>query len=656
MFRNLLKISSLQCRRSSTVSKINSFNKAHYVLLQKSSSSFKCLSCHYSDGKSTSDDFFHSFDDDKSSDNRRERTKPRTSNFDSELEPNSLNDYSDYDQNDNFKRSFRNGRRNDFQNDEFDDDNFERSFRNRRRNDFQNDEFDDNYRSNNWNRYSNRRDNHFERSYDRQMSHRSLGNRLRPKDWTPEQLQPIEKNFYVEHETVSAISESFLKDFYLKKNITVSGDKIKPIMDFHHANFPAPIITHMEKQRWTEPTLIQSIGWPLALSGKNMVGIAQTGSGKTLGFILPALVHIKNQRKTLRGDGPVALVLAPTRELAQQIEAAAREYGRLLGIRSLSIFGGASKNGQARGLSNSPELVIATPGRLLDFMESGFINFDRTSFAVLDEADRMLDMGFEPQIRKVLGQIRPDRQMLMWSATWPTEIQQLAYDYLGDFTQVKIGTGELTANPNITQEVVVCDRMDKLDLLKENLENFTGGTKTLIFTQTKATADFVERKLRYERFKVRAIHGDKSQRVRDQTLSSFRSGYTEILVATDVAARGLDVDDIKLVVNYDYPNTADDYIHRIGRTGRASKLGHAVTFVTDEDAGQMRDLIKVLKSADQEIPEDLMELSHRAGRSKKKKGNNRFNSYNNYNRRPSYNNYNRRPSQSRSNWDDFDRW
>jgi len=167
-------------------------------------------------------------------------------------------------------------------------------------------------------------------------------------------------------------------------------------MDFHHANFPVPVIQYMEKQNWTDPTLIQSIGWPLALSGKNMVGIAQTGSGKTLGFILPALVHIKNQRKTLNGEGPIALVLAPTRELAQQIQGAASEYGRLLGIRSLSIFGGASKNVQARRLLESPELVIATPGRLLDFLESGMINLDRTTFAVLDEADRMLDMGFEP--------------------------------------------------------------------------------------------------------------------------------------------------------------------------------------------------------------------------------------------------------------------
>lgn len=241
----------------------------------------------------------------------------------------------------------------------------------------------------------------------------------------------------------------------------------------------------------------------------------------------------------------------------------------------------------------------------------------------------------------------------MWSATWPTEIQQLAWDYLGDFTQVKVGSGELTANPNITQEVIVCDRSDKFRLLREKIETFQEGNKILIFARTKSSADYIAQKLRYARFRATAIHGDKTQLMRDKALSGFKRGYTDILVATDVAARGLDVDDVKLVVNYDYPNTADDYIHRIGRTGRAAKLGHAITLVTDEDAGQMRDLIKVLKSADQEIPEDLMELSNQAKfKNKSKQGYNR-NSYN----RNSYNGYNRRqPSRRPSGYRNEDDW
>ncbi|XP_005097314.1 ATP-dependent RNA helicase DBP2 [Aplysia californica] len=451
------------------------------------------------------------------------------------------------------------------------------------------------------------------------------GFKLRHKEWSSSQLDPVEKNFYVEHDSVAQLSEAELDEFYSKHNVTISqGDRIKPILDFHHANFPEPINRHMEKIAWAKPTHIQSLGWPLALSGKNMVGIAQTGSGKTLGFILPALVHIKHQRQVMRGEGPVVLVLAPTRELAQQIKSVAREYGRLLGVRSCSVFGGQSKLIQARHLSEGPEIVVATPGRLLDFLETDVINLDRTTYTVLDEADRMLDMGFEPQIRKVLGQIRPDRQMLMWSATWPREIQQLAHDFLGDFTQINVGSGELVANPNIQQIVKVCERKEKLSLLVNELDG-EEDQKTLIFVQTKSQADIVTHKLRRLRFRALALHGDKSQMVRDKTLHSFRSGATEILVATDVASRGLDVDDIKLVVNFDYPNTADDYIHRIGRTARASKTGRAVSFITDDDAGKVPDLIKVLKEAGQTVSSELEVLSRLQAKIKSK-GNARFKS------------------------------
>ncbi|XP_059142740.1 uncharacterized protein LOC131930332 [Physella acuta] len=436
-----------------------------------------------------------------------------------------------------------------------------------------------------------------------------LGADLKDKTWDTGALSPIEKNFYVEN-TENRLSQSEVEAFYKSHNITVlRGQRPLPICDFLDANFSEEINTQLKINNWIKPTTIQSVGWPLVLSGKNMVGIAQTGSGKTLTFVLPGLVHIKHQRQVRRGEGPVVLVLAPTRELAQQIDSVAKEYGKLQGIHSCCVFGGQSKLVQQKSLLNGPEIVVATPGRLLDFLEAGTVNLDRTSYVVLDEADRMLDMGFEPQIRKILGQIRPDRQMLMWSATWPREIQNLAHDFLGDFVQVNIGSEELVANPNIRQIVKVCEPDEKFNLLVDELQKVEKErSKTLIFTQTKSEADFLTRRLRMKRFSALTIHGGKSQTARDETLERFRSGNANILVATDVASRGLDINDITLVVNYDYPNTADDYIHRIGRTARASKTGTSLSFITYQDSGKVDDLIKVLKMAGQNVPEELLQL------------------------------------------------
>lgn len=215
------------------------------------------------------------------------------------------------------------------------------------------------------------------------------------------------------------------------------------------------------RQGFTEPTSIQAQGWPIALSGRDMVGIASTGSGKTLSYILPAIVHINSQSKLGRKDGPIALVLAPTRELAQQIQQVADDFGHSSGIRNTCLYGGAPKGAQARDLDGGVEIVIATPGRLLDFLESGRTNLKRCTYLVLDEADRMLDMGFEPQIRKIIEQIRPDRQTLMWSATWPKEVKNLAEDFLKDYAQINVGSLQLAANHNILQIIDVCQDYEK---------------------------------------------------------------------------------------------------------------------------------------------------------------------------------------------------
>ena len=264
-------------------------------------------------------------------------------------------------------------------------------------------------------------------------------------------------------------------------------------------------------------------------------------SGKTLAYILPALVHITYQDKLQRGDGPIALVLAPTRELAQQIQTVATEFGKRIGIRNTCVFGGAPKRPQQNDLQRGSEIVIATPGRLIDFLQQETTNLKRCSYLVLDEADRMLDMGFEPQIRKIIEQIRPDRQVLMWSATWPKEVKNLAEEFLNDYVQINIGSMNLSANQNILQIVEVCEDRDKDEKLIQLLAEIQRDreSKTIIFGETKKKVDDIKYFLMKNNFRAVAIHGDKSQRERDFVLNKFRQDRQSILIATDVASRGL---------------------------------------------------------------------------------------------------------------------
>lgn len=306
--------------------------------------------------------------------------------------------------------------------------------------------------------------------------------------------------------------------------MTLFGSELpNPIQSFEEAGFPDYIMNVLEKNNFEQPTPIQAQGIPIALSGHNMVGIAQTGSGKTMGFILPALVHIKNQPPLKHGDGPIALVVAPTRELAQQIEGVTRMFANEARIKSTCIFGGVSKMHQTLDLERGVEVCIATPGRLIDFLENGTTNLNRCTYLVLDEADRMLDMGFAPQISKIIQQIRPDRQVLMWSATWPEEVQDLARTYLGrDFIQLNVGSLELSANPNIKQVVEVLDESEKEGRLASLLGEICksqGQKKTLIFVETKRKAEMISRALKQLDWPVLCLHGDKSQMQRDVALS-----------------------------------------------------------------------------------------------------------------------------------------
>jgi len=439
-------------------------------------------------------------------------------------------------------------------------------------------------------------------------------------NWDRIDLKPFEKNFYNATSASRNMDPRMVEQFRNENEITIvkSGNVVpNPIMRFEDGGFPDYVMNEVHKAGFAAPTPIQSQGFALALTGQDMVGIAQTGSGKTLGYLLPGIIHCNNQPYLERGDGPIVLCLAPTRELAQQIQEVADQFGKSSRLKNTCVFGGAPKGPQLRDIENGAEIVIATPGRLIDFLEVGKINLRRTTYLVLDEADRMLDMGFEPQIRKIIEQIRPDRQVLMWSATWPREVQQLANDFLHhSYIHINIGSSELSANHNILQIVDVCEDWQKEEKLARLLDEIgcEQGAKILVFVETKRKADELTRLMRKDGWPAMCIHGDKQQKERDWVLGEFKTGSTSILVATDVAARGLDVDDVKFVINYDYPNNSEDYIHRIGRTGRKGNTGTSYTLFTPNNAPKARDLVSVLTEAKQVVNPKLQELVGFRGR------------------------------------------
>ncbi|KAK5680610.1 ATP-dependent RNA helicase dbp2 [Elasticomyces elasticus] len=444
----------------------------------------------------------------------------------------------------------------------------------------------------------------------------ALGANLKTQTWDYNTMPKFEKSFYKEDPAVAGRSPAEVDAFRREHEITIQGNNIpKPVETFDEAGFPGYVMNEVKAQGFAKPTAIQSQGWPMALSGRDVVGIAETGSGKTLTYCLPAIVHINAQPLLAPGDGPIVLILAPTRELAVQIQEEVSKFGKSSRIRNTCVYGGVPKGGQIRDLARGVEVCIATPGRLIDMLESGKTNLRRVTYLVLDEADRMLDMGFEPQIRKIIGQIRPDRQTCMWSATWPKDVRQLASDYQHDFIQVNIGSHDLHANLRITQIVEICSDFEKRERMAKHMDAIMNdkANKILIFTGTKRVADDITRFLRQDGWPALSIHGDKQQNERDWVLNEFKTGKSPIMVATDVASRGIDVKDITHVFNYDYPNNSEDYVHRIGRTGRAGRMGTAITLFTSDNSKQARDLVSVLTQAKQQVDPRLAEMARYGG-------------------------------------------
>lgn len=364
-------------------------------------------------------------------------------------------------------------------------------------------------------------------------------------------------------------------------------------MTFENLNLLPQILGSLKAKGYTQPTPIQEKSIPHILQGRDICGSAQTGTGKTAAFAVPMLQLLFNGKAHQR-KGVKALILAPTRELAQQISDSFRDYGKGLHLRHTVIYGGVSQHGQTNALRSGVDIVIATPGRLLDLMEQGFVHLNTIEFFVLDEVDRMLDMGFINDIKKIIAKLPAKKQTLFFSATMPPEIKKLSDSLLKDPVIVQTAPVS-TAAVTVKQYVYHVKTENKRALLKYVLDKEVK-PHVLVFTRTKRGADKLAKGLNAEGIKAEAIHGNKSQNARQRALDGFKSRKISMLIATDVASRGLDISEISHVINFDLPEEAETYIHRIGRTGRAGFSGTAISFCAPDERGQLRDIIKLTKN------------------------------------------------------------
>ncbi len=363
-------------------------------------------------------------------------------------------------------------------------------------------------------------------------------------------------------------------------------------MDFSDLNLIDPLLRALRAEGYQQPTPIQRQAIPHVLAGRDLIGCAQTGTGKTAAFALPILQRLAAEASRPRG-GLRVLVLSPTRELASQIGDSFAAYGRHTGLKHAVIFGGVGQQPQVEALRRRPDILVATPGRLLDLMGQGLVRLNTIETFVLDEADRMLDMGFIHDVRRVIAALPVRRQTLLFSATMPSDIQDLADHILVDPVHVEV-TPQATTVETIAQSVFFVEKGDKRALLEHILGDPTI-RRALVFTRTKHGANKLAQQLERARIQAEAIHGNKSQSARERALANFKSGRTRVLVATDIAARGIDVDDVTHVINYELPNEPETYVHRIGRTARAGASGTAYSFCDADERAYLRDIEKLIR-------------------------------------------------------------
>ncbi|XP_058116917.1 ATP-dependent RNA helicase DDX42 [Anopheles ziemanni] len=420
----------------------------------------------------------------------------------------------------------------------------------------------------------------------------------------------FEKNFYIPHEDIVNLSHAKVQELRQTLGVKVSGPlPPHPVTSFAHFGFDESLMKAIRKSEYSQPTPIQAQAIPAALSGRDIIGIAKTGSGKTAAFLWPMLVHIMDQRELGPGDGPIGLILAPTRELSLQIYGEAKKFGKVYNISVCCCYGGGSKWEQSKALEQGAEIVVATPGRMIDMVKMKATNLQRVTYLVLDEADKMFNMGFEPQVRSICNHVRPDRQTLLFSATFKKRVEKLARDVLTD--PVRIIHGDLgEANSDVTQRIMLLPNVQsKWNWLLTNLVQLLSEGSVLIFVTKKADAEQVANNLRLKENDVVLLHGDMDQSERNSVITRFKRRDVDIMVATDVAARGLDIPHIRTVVNYDIARDIDTHTHRIGRTGRAGEKGTAYTLITDKDKEFSGHLVRNLEGANQEVPDDLMKLA-----------------------------------------------
>ncbi|KAF8915887.1 P-loop containing nucleoside triphosphate hydrolase protein [Mucidula mucida] len=425
------------------------------------------------------------------------------------------------------------------------------------------------------------------------------------------------KEFYIPPPDIAAMTDEEAELLRLElDSIKIRGiDCPRPVTKWSHYGLPAHCLDVIKRLNYTAPTSIQAQAIPAIMSGRDVIGVAKTGSGKTIAFLLPLFRHIKDQRPLEQMEGPMAIVMTPTRELAVQIHRECRPFLKVMGLRAVCAYGGSPIKDQIAELKKGAEIIVCTPGRMIDLLtaNSGRVtNLKRVTYVVLDEADRMFDMGFEPQVMKIINNIRPDRQTVLFSATFPKQMDSLARKILKKPLEITVG-GRSVVAAEIEQIVEVRPEDSKFTRLLEilgQMYNEDPECRTLVFVDRQEAADNLLRELIRKGYLCMSLHGGKDQVDRDSTIADFKSGVVPIVIATSVAARGLDVKQLRLVINYDAPNHMEDYVHRAGRTGRAGNKGTCVTFVTPEQDRYSVDIYRALKASQATVPPDLEELAN----------------------------------------------
>ncbi|KAJ7228786.1 P-loop containing nucleoside triphosphate hydrolase protein [Mycena pura] len=430
--------------------------------------------------------------------------------------------------------------------------------------------------------------------------------------------EPFRKEFYIPPPDVAAMTDEEAELLRLElDSIKIRGvDCPRPVTKWSHYGLPASCLDVIKKLNYTAPTSIQAQAIPAIMSGRDVIGVAKTGSGKTIAFLLPLFRHIKDQRPLEQMEGPIAMVMTPTRELAVQIHRECKPFLKVLNIRAVCAYGGSPIKDQIAELKKGAEIMVCTPGRMIDLLtaNSGRVtNLKRVTYVVLDEADRMFDMGFEPQVMKIINNIRPDRQTVLFSATFPKQMDALARKILHNKPlEITVG-GRSVVAAEIEQIVEIRAEDTKFNRLLEilgQMYNEDPECRTLIFVDRQEAADNLLRELMRKGYLCMSLHGGKDQIDRDSTIADFKAGVVPIVIATSVAARGLDVKQLKLVINYDAPNHMEDYVHRAGRTGRAGNKGTCVTFITPEQDRYSVDIYRAVKASNAPVPQELEEMAN----------------------------------------------